>query len=164
MVFGSPQQRGSQGNTEADARRNFADGLASVAAHAAARKATILIESLPRKDTNVVNTLQEAVLMVKQIGHPAIQTMFDFHNAVDETEPMDVIVRRNFRFIRHVHINEMDGRYPGAGDLNFLPVLKALAELKYSGWISAEVFDFKPGAETIARETMACMRKLEAQL
>ncbi len=164
MVFGSPQQRGSQGNTAAEARRNFAQGLASVAAHAADRKATILIESLPRKDTDVVNTLAEAVRMVKEVGHPAIQTMFDFHNTLDETEPMEVIVRRDFRFIRHVHINEMDGRYPGAGDLNFLPVLKVLAELKYNNWISAEVFDFKPGAETIARETMACVRRLEGRL
>jgi D-psicose/D-tagatose/L-ribulose 3-epimerase len=164
MVFGSPQQRGSLGNTEEEARRAFADGLASVANHAQERKSTILIEPLPRKDTNVVNTLDEAVAILTKINHPAIQTMFDFHNTVNETEPMDVLVRRHFAHIRHVHINEMDGRYPGAGDLNFLPVLKVLAELKYKRWVSAEVFDFKPGADTIARETMACMRKLEAKL
>jgi D-psicose/D-tagatose/L-ribulose 3-epimerase len=164
MVFGSPQQRGAQGNTEEEARRNFADGLASVAKHAQERKSTILIEALPRKDTNVVNTLDEAVRMLEQINQPAIQTMFDFHNTVNETDPMDVVVRRHFAHIRHVHINEMDGRYPGAGDLNFLPVFKVLAAMNYKHWVSAEVFDFKPGADTIARETMACMRKLEAQL
>ncbi len=164
MVFGSPQQRGSQGNTPEEARRNFADGLASVAGHARERNATILIEALPRKDTNVVNTLAEAVEMAKQIDHPAIQTMFDFHNTVDETEPMEVLVKRYFPYIRHVHINEMDGRYPGAGNLDFVPVIRVLDRMKYDRWISAEVFDFKPGAETIARETMACMRRLEGKL
>jgi D-psicose/D-tagatose/L-ribulose 3-epimerase len=164
MVFGSPKQRGSQGNSAAEAAAHFREGLASVAPHAGKRNVTILIESLPRKDTDVVNTLAEAVRMVEQIGHPAIQTMFDFHNAVDETEPTDVLVRRHFAHIRHVHINEMDGRYPGTGNLDFLPVFRVLASMKYRHWVSLEVFDFKPGPDEIARETVAYLRKLESRL
>ncbi len=164
MVFGSPKQRASQGNSKAEAVRLFRDGLASVAPHAGERGVTILIESLPSKDTDVVNTLAEAVRIVKEINHPAVQTMFDFHNTVDEREPLDKLVRENFKYIRHVHINEMDGRYPGTGSFDFLPVFRVLADLKYSHWISLEVFDFKPGPDRIAQETMVFLQGLEKRL
>ena len=164
MVLGSPKQRASQGNTSADAAKIFQEGLARVAPHAGERGCVIAIEPLPGKDTDVVNTLQEAVRIVKDLHTPAVQTMFDFHNTADEREPMDVLVRRHFQYIRHVHINEMDGRYPGTGNLNFLPVFKVLAELKYAGWISLEVFDFKPGPEQILRETMIYLNNLETAI
>ncbi len=164
MVFGSPKQRASQGNSKADAIRLFRDGLASVAPHAAERGVTILIEPLPSKDTDVVNTLSEAVRMVEEVHHPAVQTMFDFHNTVDEREPLDRLVRENFTHIRHVHINEMDGRYPGTGNLDFLPVFQVLAEMKYDRWISLEVFEWKSGPDHVAQATMAFLRNLEKKL
>lgn len=164
MVFGSPKQRSSQGNSKAEATKLFRDGLASVAPHAGTRGVTILIESLPSKDTDVVNTLGEAVRMVQEIHHPAVQTMFDFHNTVDETEPLDTLVRKNYSYICHVHISEMDGRYPGTGNLDFLPVFQVLADLKYNLWISLEVHNFSPGPDQIAQATMEFLRNLEKRL
>ncbi len=164
MVFGSPKQRATQGNTVAEATENFKNGLASVAPHAGERGATVLIESLPSKDTDVVNTLEQAVRMVNDIDHPAIQTMFDFHNTPDEKDPLDVLVKRYYPHIRHIHVNEMDGRYPGSGKMDFLPVFQTLVDLKYSGWVSLEVFDFKPGPEEIVRSTMDFYRRMERKL
>jgi sugar phosphate isomerase/epimerase len=164
MVLGSPKQRASQGNTKAEALGNLREGLARVAPHAAERGCVIAIEDLPGKDTDVVNTLQEAVEIVRDLRSPAIQTMFDFHNTTDEHEPLDALARRYFKYIRHVHINEMDGRHPGTGNMDFLPVFKVLAELKYIGWVSLEVFDFKPGPEQILRETMTFLRGLGEKL
>jgi sugar phosphate isomerase/epimerase len=90
--------------------------------------------------------------------------MFDFHNTADEKEPSEVLVKRYFPYIRHVHANEMDGRYPGSGSLDFLPVFQTLSDLKYSGWVSVEVFDFKPGPVQIVRDTMAFYQGLEKRL
>jgi len=55
----------------------------------------------------------------------------------------------------------MDGRYPGAGNYDFKPVLEVLQRRNFQGWVSAEVFDFKPGAEVIANETI---RNLKAEI
>lgn len=165
MVFGSPKQRGTRdGATRAEATRRFAEGLAGVARRATARKVTICVEALDHSQTDVVNTLAEAAAVVKQVNHPAVRMMFDFHNVPDEKEPSEVLVRRYYPMIRHVHINEMDGRHPGTGTYDFLPVLRVLKEKKYRGWLSLEVFDFKPGAERIARETIEFMRGLESKL
>jgi sugar phosphate isomerase/epimerase len=72
---------------------------------------TILIEALPKAQCDVVQTLAEAAGLVGEIASPAIRTMFDVHNAIDEIEPHAALVDRYFRLIRHVHVNELDGRH-----------------------------------------------------
>ena len=69
---------------------------------------------------------------------PAIQTMFDTHNAVDEVEPHAALVDKYFDVIRHVHVNEMDGGHPGTGYYDFRPVLRHVAapQLRRAGFRS----------------------------
>jgi sugar phosphate isomerase/epimerase len=160
MVFGSPYQRGTAGGaTREEATKNYVDGLAGVAKHAEERGVTILVEALPIAQTDVILTLDEAASIVRQISSPAVRTMFDTHNAVDEREPHETLVARHFDLIRHVHVNEMDGGHCGTGDYDFKPVLRALRERDYQGWISLEAFKFEPGAETIARESIEYLRR-----
>jgi D-psicose/D-tagatose/L-ribulose 3-epimerase len=155
MVFGSPVQRGTTGGvSREDAMKNYTEGLAGVASHAAGRGVTILVEALPKNQCDVINTLDEAVAIVRQIDSPAVRTMFDTHNAVDEVEAHATLVDRYFDLIRHVHINEMDGRHPGTGDYDFKPVFEVLRRRGYGGWVSLEVFDFKPGPERIAADSL----------
>ncbi|MGH9630373.1 MAG: sugar phosphate isomerase/epimerase family protein [Bryobacteraceae bacterium] len=68
---------------------------------------------------NVLTSLEQAVDLVQQIDHPAVQTMLDTHNAVAETVPYDQLIKKYARYIRHVHVNEMDGRRPGTGSYDF---------------------------------------------
>ncbi len=155
MVFGSPVQRSTtDGSTVAEATARYIEGLSNVSGQAEQRGVTILVEALPIEQANVVNTLAEAVSIVRQIGSTAIQTMFDTHNAVDETEPHASLIEKYFDVIRHVHVNEMDGRHPGKGNYDFKPVLNTLERLGYQGWVSLEAFDFSFGAEKIARESI----------
>jgi len=161
MVFGSPKQRATLGlETPAEAVLRFTDGLAGIAPHALQQGVTILVEALPANQCDVITRLEEAVAVVNQIGSPAVQTMFDTHNAVDETEPHAALLDRFFPLIRHVHVNEIDGRHPGTGNYDFRSVLEVLLRREYRGWVSLEVFDFKPGAPAIAAESLS---HLEAQ-
>ena len=153
--------RATGGSTQAEATRRYVDGLASVAPHALDRGVTILVEALPRAQCDVVLTLQEAAGIVCELGSPAIQTMFDTHNAVDEVEPHAELVEKYFDLIRHVHVNEMDGGHPGTGAYDFRPLLDTLRRRDYRGWVSLEAFDFKPGAEKIANDSL---RYLEARI
>ncbi len=156
MVFGSPKQRCTTGgSTVAEARARFQDGLSEVSEHAMESEVTLLVEALPADQSDVVETLAEAVEIVKAIGSPAIRTMFDTHNAVDEKEPHAVLVDRYFEYISHVHVNEMNGGHPGTADYDFKPVLEVLKRRGYCGWVSLEAFNFEPGAEKIASESLA---------
>ncbi len=159
MVFGSPGQRNSTGgSTASDSTKRFRDGFASIAKHAEDRKVTVLVEALPKAQSDVVNTVAEAVEIVKYCASPAIQTMFDSHNGADETQNHADVIEKNWQWIRHVHVNEMDGKHCGRGDYDFKTLLKILAENQYKGWVSLEAFDFSFGAEIIARESFSHLR------
>jgi D-psicose/D-tagatose/L-ribulose 3-epimerase len=160
MVIGSPKQRSAvDGMTPREAVNIFTHELAHAAPHAESRGVKLLVEALSPDQTNVVTNLQDAVSIVKQIGSPAVQTMFDTHNAVAEREPHSELIRRYCSYIQHVHVNEMDGREPGTGDYDFGSLLNALAAVKYHGWISLEVFDFKRGARQIAEDSLNHLKK-----
>jgi len=161
LVFGSPKQRGATGGlSPAAATRHFVDGLAAVAPQAGDRGVTILMEALAPSQCDVVTSLGEAAALVREIDHAAVRTMFDCHNAIDETEPHAALVDRYYDLIRHIHVNELDGRYPGSGSYDFKSLFCVLRRRGYARWISAEVFDFTPGAEAIARDSL---RYLETQ-
>jgi sugar phosphate isomerase/epimerase len=108
---------------------------------------------------NLVNTLAEALSIVRAINSPAVQTMLDTHNTAAEKLPVDALVRKYLPFIRHVHLNEMDGQRPGAGNFPFGLLLGELQRSGYRGWLSVEVFDFKPDGETVARLAAEYLRK-----
>lgn len=165
MVFGSPLQRATTGGlSRREATRNFVEGLAGVARHAEQRGVTVLVEALPKAQCDVVQTLEEAAGIVREIGSPAVQTMFDVHNAIDETEPHAVLVDRYFDIIRHVHVNELDGKHCGRGGYDFKPVLSVLKKRGYKGWISLEAFDFSFGPEVIAKESIEHLNRQIAEL
>jgi D-psicose/D-tagatose/L-ribulose 3-epimerase len=162
MVFGSPSQRATTGGLSRDqATAHYVEGLASVAPHAAGRGVTILVEALPKGQCDVVQSLDEAASVVRQIDNPGVRTMFDTHNAVDETEPHAVLLDRHYDLIRHVHVNEMDGKHCGAGSYDFKPVLNVLKRRGFPGWVSLEAFDFAPGAEKLANDSL---RYLESEI
>jgi D-psicose/D-tagatose/L-ribulose 3-epimerase len=165
MVFGSPKQRYAvDGVSPEEATRNYADGLAGVAPHAVERGVTILVEALPIGQCDVITTLAEAVTIVNQINSPAVRTMFDTHNAVDEEEAHATLVDRYFDLIRHVHINEMDGRHPGTGNYDFKPLFEILRHRGYRHWVSLEAFDFTPGGEKVAADSLRFIEHIVEQV
>jgi sugar phosphate isomerase/epimerase len=163
VVFGSPKQRTSvAGSSPAEAVKFFIEGMAQAAPHAESRDVTLLVEALSPSQTDVVTSLAEAVAIVRQIASPAVQTMFDVHNAVAETEPHTVLIERFFPHIRHVHVNEMDGREPGMGDYDFLILLRKLAEMNYTGWVSLEAFDFSREPRDVAARAIQTLKAAQS--
>jgi sugar phosphate isomerase/epimerase len=165
MVLGSGKQRSTVGgSTVRDATARLRDGLAEVAPHARDRGVTLLLEALAPHLSDVITSLEEAAAIVKEIGSPALATLFDVHNAVKEKLPHAELVRKYYPYIRHVEVMEPDGRFPGTGSYDFKPVLQALRDLGYPGWVALEVFDFKPGGQKIADDSYRFLRGEEARL
>src|SRR3712207_8386200 len=48
---------------------------------------------------------------------------------------------------------------PGMGEVRYEPIIAALKEVGYDGWLSVEAFDFKPGAEHIARKSIEYLKQ-----
>ena len=166
MVFGSPKQRETTGGLSTEqATANFVKGVRSIAGHLEDRGVTLLVEALPREQCNVITSLDEAIEIVDQVNSPGVRSMFDSHNAIEETEPHADLVTKYWDFIRHIHINELDGSYVRPdGGYDFKPILQIAKDRQFDGWVSMEVFDFTPGAEKMVNESIAYLRDEIAQL
>jgi sugar phosphate isomerase/epimerase len=80
-----------------------------------------------------------------------------------ESTPMADLIRRYRAELVHFHANDPNRQGPGFGELEFPPILAALGEIDYHGWVSVEVFDYSPGIERLARESIEYLREcLEA--
>lgn len=167
MIFGSPNQRSTvDGQSLESAMENFADGMAQVADQAQNRGVKILVEPLSSDQTDVVNITAEAMKIVRMVDHPAIQTMFDFHNTLDETMSFEQIIREYSDYIHHVHVQKMNGDHlQSFSDVeDYMPAFETLKELNYDKWVSLEVFDFSPGGKTIAQESMQVLEQVNNRL
>ena len=80
-----------------------------------------------------------------------------------EKIPIPEIIRQQRRRTGHFHANDPNRRGPGFGDVDFVPIFRALKETRYAGWVSVEVFDYSPDPMTIARESIRYMRECAAK-
>ena len=90
--------------------------------------------------------------------------MFDFHNCDDERQPWEQLIEAYFEIIQHVHLNEVDGKYPGAGNSDFVPAFSVLQRRHCSGWVSLEIFHFDDPPEQILASTMHTISHIERRV
>ena len=75
-----------------------------------------------------------------------------------EAEPVPAVIRQyTAPWMKHFNANDANRRGPGFGDTDFREIFRALRDVKYTGWVSVEVFDYTPDPETIARESLRHM-------
>jgi hypothetical protein len=71
------------------------------------------------------------------------------------------LIHKYRKLLVHFHVNDPNLQGPGFGKLDFVPIMKALCAVDYRGWVSVEVFDYAPGPERLARESIKYLRKCE---
>jgi sugar phosphate isomerase/epimerase len=76
-----------------------------------------------------------------------------------ETTPVTELIRRHAARAGHFHANDVNLRGPGFGDVDFVPIFKALQAAGYDRWVSVEVFDYSPDPETIAKQSVEYMKE-----
>ena len=162
VVHGSPAQRELTRGDEADGKMRGADCFAAVAGAAEAAGLIYCIEPLSPDQTGFVNTVQDAVTIVQQIGSPAIKTMIDCSSAGrgGEIESVPHLIARWLPtgLIGHVHFNDPNRRGPGEGALGFHPILSALREHSYAGDAAIEPFIYQPDGPTCAARSIGYIR------
>jgi sugar phosphate isomerase/epimerase len=80
-----------------------------------------------------------------------------------ERRPIAQIIKEHAPWLAHFHANDPNLLGPGFGDEDFAPILASLHEIDYGGFVSVEVFDFSPGPEAIARESLRYLENLRAE-
>ena len=166
MVLGSPMQRNLEDGVSLDqAFENAADVLRGCVSALGDRGVRICLEPLTPKETNFLNTCADAMRLIEMVNSPSLVLHQDVKAMLGgESEPIETIIERYAPHVGHFHVNDVNLLGPGMGPTQYAPIFQALQRSNYSGWVSVEVFDYRPGAEKIARESIDYMRDVLKQL
>lgn len=155
MVLGSPLQRNLLPGVPHEQGMAFACEVLQAAMPVMEElDVTIAVEPLGPAEGNFLNTAADGARLVEMVASPSCRLHLDCKAMSTETEPIPVLLRRHAQILAHFHANDPNRRGPGMGDLDFRPILATLGEIGYRGWVSVEVFDYEPGPEALARESI----------
>jgi sugar phosphate isomerase/epimerase len=165
LVFGSPQRRSLlPGVTLEAALGHIREIFTRLVPVLETTDTVVALEPLSPSETDVLTTAAETCRLLEAIGSPHVRLHLDVKAMAAEPTPTPEIIRASAPWLEHFHANDENLQGPGFGVVDFLPIFQALDEVSYSGWVSVEVFDDSPGAERLARESIAYMRRVEAEL
>jgi sugar phosphate isomerase/epimerase len=165
MVFGSPQQRNLlPGVSQEQGMEHAAEVLRAVLPILEANEVVVALEPLGPQETNFLVTTAEAVELAERIGSPQVRLHLDCKAMATESTPPAELIRKYRQLTAHFHANDPNRQGPGMGQLDMRPILEALGEVDYRGWVSVEVFDYSPGVERLARESIENLRRVLEEL
>lgn len=132
-----------EGRTWADCLNLFVEMLKPVVEHAEREQVLLLVE--PEPDL-LIETADQYLEFATKIQSPYLGLNFDighFYCVKDEPAPT---VHKLKNLIRHVHLEDIAATrvhhhmIPGEGAIDFGPVLKALKDVGYDGWVTIELY------------------------
>jgi sugar phosphate isomerase/epimerase len=138
IVFGSGKARSiPPGMSPETAEAQLLEFLNLAADHARANGIRIAIEPMNRQESNVVNSLAEAVSLAERVNRAEIGVLVDFYHLDEEKEPLEHISRAGKRLI-HVHVADTGRLFPGSGSYDYPGFWRALREAGYDARVTIE--------------------------
>lgn len=125
------------------------DAFKDISEYAGKKEVKIALETVTIMQTNFINTVEEAVKVIKDVDNEYFRLMMDiFHLNIEEKDMFETI--KNYaEYNIHVHLADNNRRYPGHCGLNFEKIIKAFKEVGYDGAFCTEIFQI-PDQESAA--------------
>lgn len=139
IVWGSGgARRIPEGFDRKTAENQFIAIAKKIAAIAAKYNIVIALENLNSSETNFINTVKEALYIVKKVNHPNLRLNVDIYHMLKEGES-PAIIRKTKKYLVHVEIAEKENRTaPGVTGTDFRPFLRELKKVGYHNKIVIE--------------------------
>lgn len=139
IIWGSGgARRVPEGFDAAKARQQFIAVARKVSVVAKEYHIRLALENLNSTETNFINTVDEALRVVKEVNHPNFRLCVDIYHMLMENEP-PAIIERTRDYLIHCDIAEREGRTaPGVHGQDFTPYLRALKKVRYRKLIVLE--------------------------
>jgi len=162
--FGAPAIIGSmQGRFEGAVTRDQAlaflrEALNDLGDHAARHGVPLLYEPLNRYETNLFNRAADVMAFLQTLSTRNVKILADlFHMNIEEVSLADAL-RTYDAALGHLHFVDSNRRAAGFGHMDYAPIAKALRDIGYKGYASAEILPL-PDSHAAAAQTMQAYRK-----
>lgn len=146
-----------------DALAIFCDSLRPVADHAQAIGIPLLIEPEPGL---LLETAAHYERFVQAFPHPGIGLNFDIGHMYCVKDDPAIAIKQLASQIRHVHLEDIAANrvhqhlVPGQGAIDFKPVIQALRDAKYQGWVTIELYPYIENPDLAARKAFEVISPL----
>lgn len=118
--------------------RAVVNNLKTVTKYAAARGKLVGVEPLNRFETDFLNTVDQGLKLIEDVGSPSLKLHLDtFHANIEEKQQGDAI-RRAGKHLGHIHACGCDRGTPGNDHIDWKSIAAALKAIKYDGDIALE--------------------------
>jgi sugar phosphate isomerase/epimerase len=161
VIIGSMQGRWADGTSRETALGYLSQALLNLGLYAAKYDLPLLYEPLNRYETNLINRLEDGVTLLKGLATSNVKLLADLYHMNIEEANLPAAVRAAGSYVGHVHFADSNRRAAGMGHTDFAPIVAALREVGYAGYLSAEVLPL-PDPMSAARQTMESFRKYTA--
>lgn len=96
------------------------------------------------------------VEVMKRVNHPRVKILFDIYHAQIMDGNIIQNIRDNFQWIAHFHTGGVPGRHEldDTQEVNWRTVMKAIADLNYTGFVAHEFVPTKPDPMDSLREAV----------
>jgi D-psicose/D-tagatose/L-ribulose 3-epimerase len=149
VVFGSSGARNiPPGYPYSSARNQIVELLGRIGDQGEQHDLTVAVEALNRRESNIINTIGEALSFSRELNHPRIKLVFDYYHMLVENEDSKIILEAGEQ-IRHVHISEPERRgFPVEDTQSYNEHFQRLKDIGYQGRVSIEAYteDFETDA------------------
>jgi hydroxypyruvate isomerase len=155
-----------RGISDEEGMRNMVDGLKQIAAHAEKQKVTVCLEMLNSR-VNVemkghpdyfCDKIEMAVEVCKRVGSERVKVLFDIYHV--QIMEGDIIARiKQFHpYIGHYHTAGVPGRneLDDTQEINYVPIMKAIAETGYKGYVGQEFIPTRDKALALNEAVKLC--------
>jgi sugar phosphate isomerase/epimerase len=114
-------------------------GIQESADYGAKKNIRFCIEAWNRYETYFGNTIAQVLKLCDAVNRPNVGVMGDsFHMALEERNIAESY-RSAGKKLFHVHFADSNRAAPGAGHTDFEPIMRALKDIGYDGYISFEL-------------------------
>jgi len=131
-----------KGATDELAWNTMLSNVDYAASQLALHEITLLVEPINSKIDMpgfFIDTLDKSLHLISMCNHQNLKIQFDLYHMQIMQGDLIRTITKNLEHIGHIQFADNPGRHePGTGEINFDCVFKALDELGYSGWVSAE--------------------------
>lgn len=157
-IIGSMQGRWGGSISRESARGWLSESLETLGAYARSNGTILLYEPLNRYETNMANTVADGVTLLRSLSTDGVRLLADlFHMNIEEKEITAAFLDGG-DFIGHVHFVDSNRRPAGEGHIDYAPIIAALRDISYVGYLSAEALPY-PDSIAAAERTAAMFRK-----
>jgi fructoselysine 3-epimerase len=153
------------GTTRQEAWSRSRDCLDRIAAYANEKDITIVVEPTAAA-TNLIETADDAIELMRSVEHSNVKLMFDTLHALYRNEIPADYARAMGKDLVHIHVSDRNRVLPGEGQVDWVGLLQVLRDCEFDEFITMEIgLDGRSAdPDRIARTALAYLKDVEAKL